>query len=111
MGNLIIKNTAYNYFEQWDVCKATKKNIELLYYTCFVVVCGHQGLGFMEYLNTKREYWANVTYLDPILGKIRFEGEHFASVDVGIVSFLKGLLQLVQLVTGEYCPTASGEFQ
>lgn len=49
------------------------------------------------------------THLDAILGKIRLEREHFASVHVRVVSFLKGLFQLVQLVTGEYRAAAGGE--
>lgn len=49
------------------------------------------------------------TYLDAILGKIRLEREHFASVHVRVVCFLKGLFQLVQLVTGEYRAAEGGE--
>ena len=43
--------------------------------------------------------------LDAILGQVGFEREHFACVHVGIMSFFKGFLQLLQLIAGEYRPT------
>ena len=47
---------------------------------------------------------AGDTYLDPVLWEVRLQGEHFSLVDVRILGVLEGLLQLLQLVAGEYSP-------
>jgi len=44
------------------------------------------------------------TDLNAILRQVRLQRQHFAGVDVGVVSFFKGLLQFLQLIAGENRP-------
>jgi len=45
--------------------------------------------------------------LNSILGQVSLQREHFTCINVGIMSFLEGLLQLLQLITGENRPVPS----
>jgi hypothetical protein len=44
------------------------------------------------------------SYLYPVLRELCLHGQHLPGVNIRVVGFIEGLLQLLQLVRGEYGP-------
>lgn len=65
--------------------------------------CGVKGLYYRTRDNARiSDYLPMLTHLYAILGQLCLQREHFAGIDIGIMGFLEGLLQFLQLVAGEY---------
>lgn len=64
---------------------------------------GVKGLYYRTRDNARiSDYLPMLTHLYAILGQLCLQREHFAGIDIGIMGFLEGLLQFLQLVAGEY---------
>lgn len=55
------------------------------------------------------ERTSTATHLYPVLRQLRLHSQHLPGIDVGVVSFIKSLLQLFQLVSCEHRPAEKRE--
>lgn len=55
------------------------------------------------------ERTSTATHLYPVLRQLCLHGQHLPGIDVGVVSFIKSLLQLFQLVSCEHRPAEKRE--